>query len=282
MVKIAVCSASDLSEELARSSGIEVVPYYVSYGGNTYRDDFNLDRRGFYQWMHRASEIATTSHPNLKDYLNTFSKLTNDGSPCLYVCISKGWTPAYEVALSAKERLSDRKIEIYLTRCAIGKQALLAVEASRLAQLGAGIPEIRAKLSEYEERGHIFVVFNTLKYLARSGRIGPAQAFLGQALRVKPIIGEDKDGWTGVAGKVLSARQGLTWIVRHIRSDLDRLSGSRVDCVVEDAENRSWSDKVVDELHRELPCGEVYQFSMSPLIGAHTGPGTWGVSYLVK
>lgn len=282
MVKIAVCGVSDLPEELARSFGIEVIPYYVSYGGNTYRDDFRFDRKGFYEWMRKASEIPTTSRPNPEDYLELFTRATELGATCFYICISKAWSPAYEVALSARERLPDRKIEIYQARCAIGKQALLALEAARLAHLGLSVEEIKEKLVEWEERGHFFVLLETLKYLAKGGRIGPAQAFLGQAFRVKPIITADKEGQTAVAGKVLSARQGLSWIVRRIRSDLERFSSSRVDCVVEDADNRSWSDEVVAELRRELPCGDVYQFSMSPVVGAHLGPGGWAVSYLVK
>lgn len=126
------------------------------------------------------------------------------------------------------------------TGVAIGSLGFLAMEAAKVANEGGGVEAIIRRVGEAKPKRDSAIVFETLKYLARGGRIGKAKALLGTVLSIKPIIGF-KDGITVPLGKVRTHEQGLEWIANKIRSDLERLKGDRVHLIIEDIDNKEFN-----------------------------------------
>jgi DegV family protein with EDD domain len=124
------------------------------------------------------------------------------------------------------------------------------------------------------------LVFNTLEYVAKGGRIGRAQALLGNLLSMKPLVGY-RDGVTTPFGRVRTHKQGLNFILERIRSDMDRLGGRRIRAIIEDADNREQANIAEKALLENFDCDEIYHITISIVSGTHIGPGAWGVAYYV-
>ena len=151
-----------------------------------------------------------TSQPSPEAFRAKFDELTKDGSPVVAILLSQVLSGTYQSAVLARDMLPDRNIEIVnskLASCAYGVLARLAAE---MADKGAGPSEIVSKVTEMAERTVTVFSVDTLDYLAKNGRIGKAQHFLGGLLNLKPILSLDKDGYVTAIervrgkGKVLS------------------------------------------------------------------------------
>lgn len=280
-VRVVTCSTGGLTKEMADEFGITVIPYYAFIEGKTIVEDFEFDARQYYRDMRVAKKLPTTSHPTPLDIQETYRKLAQASSePILYLTISSQYTATYELALMAKEEFPDQRIEVYDTGQTAAHQALTAIEAARFASSGATVEEILAFMEKNKGRIDEVIILNTLEYLAKGGRIGRAQALLGNLLSQKPLIGF-RDGVTTPFGRVRTHKQGLNFILERIRSDMDRLGDRRIRVIIEDADNREQADIAEKALRENFDCEELYHINLSIVTGTHMGPGTWGVAYYV-
>ncbi len=279
-VRVLVCGIADLTKDMAERFGITVVPYYVSFAGQTYREDFDFDRAFYYAYMDSADELPTTSHPNTEDLRRAFVEARRNHPEVLYLTGPRRLTKTYSLALQVREELGDSNIRVLDTGAAVGRLALIALAAACEALRGAGLDDVENQALKAAGRTGLFVVLETLKNLLKGGRIGRARAFLGQVLSIKPIV-TLRDGVATPAGKALTARQALDWIARRIEADLKRWKGSRIRVVVEHAQNPSWADCVKSELERSFDLVDLFATSMTAVVATHAGPGAWGVAYHV-
>lgn len=276
IVKILTCSTGSLSKEMSETYGITIVPYYVIYRGKTYKEDFNFDRRKYYQEMRDMKELPTTSHPSLQDIDEPYSHLGK--SEAIYVTISSVYTKTYELVASLRERFKDLRIGVYDTKAACGKQGILAVEAARFANEDKSMDEILEHIKEVDKRSDCCLIFNTLEYVAKGGRIGKTQSLLGTTLSIKPIIGF-RDGTSAPLSKVKTHEQGLNFIITKIKEDMERFKSNRIRSIIEDSDNCEWSNKAKERLKKEFTVDEIWQTQVSAVSGTHIGPGCWGITY---
>jgi len=277
-VKIIAGGETGITKELAKRFDIELVPYYVSYNHRTYTEGVDLDEREFYRWLRESNELPTTSHPTLSDIIAAFKRAGAETDSIIYVAISSKYSKPFELANKAKEEFPDLSIEVVDSGKATAGHGLVALEAARRAGEGADIAEILGRMEEMKERVDEVLVFNTLKYLAKGGRIHRAKALVGSILSIKPLI-TYRDGLSTPIGKVRTHPQALDFIVDKIRVDLERYGSPGIRCIVEDADNREWADRVKERIVKEFEPGEVWQVSMSATAAVHIGPGAWGVAY---
>jgi DegV family protein with EDD domain len=278
MTKILTCSETGIPREVAKEMGITLVPYYVTYAGETY-DELDLDPVKLYRWMRTKLEIPTTSHPTLEDFLHTFKEAGEDGSSLIYIVISSRYSKAYGIATLAKERLPELDLTLVDSRAGTGGQALLAIEAATLAREGKSAEGILSYIPELKKRSNYLMVFETLKYLARGGRIHRAKSLVGSILQIKPILTYSEEGETVPVSRVRTPQQGLDFIIRRIRADMERLNAERLHCLIEDADCREWADRVKERIVAEFAPEKIWQWTISPIVGVHVGPGAWGVAY---
>ena len=183
-------SCSDLPPEVALDNGVTVVPLYVNIGGDTYRDGVDISADRFYSILEHSPVLPTTSQPSVGDFASVYQELLDDGHQVVSIHVSGKLSGTLNSATQARASLGDPPgIAIVDSRLAGGAQALMALRAAQWAREMTDANEVAEKTVRSIERHHSFVVVDTLKYLQRGGRIGKAQAFLGGALRFKPIIG---------------------------------------------------------------------------------------------
>ena len=281
-VRVVTDSTSGLSAELSKKFNITILPYYVISDHQSFIEDEKFDRIRYYRALSQQDDLPTTSHPGLKDIVEIYKKLLlQSNEPIMHLTISSKHTTTYELALQAKEQFSQAKIEVYDTKAATAHQALIALEAARLANSGTDVEGIVSFLEKNKGRISEVMVLNTLKYLAKGGRIQRAQYLLGSLLSTKPLIGYHSEGETMGFGRVRTHRAGLDFIIDKIKSDFARFGGIKLRAIIEDADNKQQADAAEEALRRNFNCEEIYRITMSVVSGTHLGPGAWGISYFV-
>jgi DegV family protein with EDD domain len=165
---------------------MRVVPLYVRFGEESFRDYVELDPHGFYERLRAASELPTTSQPTPQDFITVYHALT--GYERIYsLHISAKLSGTFQSASLAAAEDGDR-VRLVDTESASVGIGMLAVAIQELLERGTTDDEIEALVELYKEHSGILFTVDTLEFLAKGGRIGRGKALMGSLLNVKPIL----------------------------------------------------------------------------------------------
>ena len=275
MVKIVTDSCSGINPKLAEKLGITVVPLFVNFGDETYRDSLDLSTDEFYQKLVQSKTSPTTSTVTPEFFAEFFSKLAEETNEILTITLSKFYSATYESALQGKALVTkDCHIEVIDSQLIVGGQMLLAISAAQMAQSGANLDQIVDLVRKAIPRVHARMSFDTLEYLRRGGRIGKAQAFLGSLLKVHPVLGI-KDGETVPIARPRNRAQAIDFLVNFVKgfSNIEAM-------VIEDATTPDELEILAERLKDIVPPERFYRSKIGPVVGTHVGPHVLAVSIL--
>jgi len=275
VVKIVTDSCSDINPKLAEKLGITVVPLFVNFGDETYRDSIDLSTDEFYQKLVQSKTSPTTSTVTPEFFAEILSKLAEETNEILTITLSKFYSATYESALQGKALVTkDCHIEVIDSQFIVGGQMLLVISAAQMAQSGANLDQIVDWVRKAIPRVHARMSFDTLEYLRRGGRIGKAQAFLGSLLKVHPVLGI-KDGETVPIARPRNRAQAIDFLVNFVKgfSNIEAL-------VIEDATTPDELEILAERLEDIVPPERFYRSKIGPVVGAHVGPHVLAVSVL--
>jgi len=275
VVKVVTDSCSDITPQLAQELGITVVPLYVQFGNETYRDNVDLSTEEFYHKLKTSKIHPTTSTATPADFAQLFTKLTEETKEILTITISEKFSVTYTAALQSKAMVSkDCRIEVIDSKLGAGTQMLLVILAAQMAKVGADLDHIVDQVKKAIPRIHIRMTFDTLEYLRRGGRIGKAQAFLGGLLKVNPLLGI-KDGAAFPIARCRNRAQAMDFLVNFVRGF------SQIEAVaIEDATTPDDLQALAGRLKDIFPPERTYRSKVSPVVGTHVGPHVLAVSVL--
>lgn len=275
MVKIVTDSCSDITPELAQKFGITVVPLYVQFGDELYRDNVDLSTEEFYKKLTQSQTFPTTSTVTPNFFAELFTKLAEETDEILTVTLSEMYSGTYGTALQGKAMVTKKcRIEVIDSQLAIGGQLLLVILAAQMAQSGANLDKIANWVKKAIPRVHVRMTFDTLEYLRRGGRIGKAQAFLGSLLKVNPIC-SIKDGTTFPVARPRNRAQAIDFLVNFAKSfsNIEALA-------IEDAITTDEIELLTERLKGLVPPERFYRSKVSPVVGTHVGPHVLDVCVL--
>jgi len=272
-------STAYIPTSLSDQYGISVVPLVLIWGENTYEDGVDIQPEEFYTRLKTAKTMPTTSQVSVVSMRDTFGRLVDRGSEVLGVFLSGKLSGTVQSALQARDELgaAGEKVTIIdgnATAMALGFQVLAA---ARAVQGGASAREC-AELVE-RSRDHVGVYFavDTLEFLHRGGRIGGAQRFIGSALNLKPILAL-KDGRVEAEDRVRTKSKALDRVLELVAAQVKGKTNIRLATVHANAETEA--QQLLDRASRELGSIESVMAAVSPVVGAHAGPGTVGLAYM--
>ena len=274
-VRIVTDSVADLPSQTVRELGITVIPLYVHFGKMAYRDGIDLTTGTFYEYLENARILPTTSVPSLGEFAERYDKLAEETDEILVITISSKLSATYEVASEAVTLMKRNcRVSVIDSTLAIMAQGLVVIKAAEAAQAGAGLKEIEEIVRQDVLRVNMRAAFSTLKYLARGGRVGKAQALLGSMLNVNPIIGL-KEGEVFPFGRERSRVKAIHHICDFARdyNGIEKLA-------VEYAGSPDDANIAVERLSEFFPRDQIYISRASPVIGTHTGPSLLVVAVL--
>jgi DegV family protein with EDD domain len=275
LVKVVTDSCSDITPQLAQELGITVVPLYVQFGDETYRDNVDLSTEDFYHKLETSRIQPITSTATPADFASTFTKLAEETKEILTITLSEKFSATYAAALQGKAMVKkDCRIEVIDSKAGAGAQMLLVILAAQMAQAGADLDHIVDQVKKAIPRVQIRMTFDTLEYLRRGGRIGKAQAFLGGLLKLNPILGI-KDGATFPIARSRNRTQAMDIMVNFVRgfSQLESVA-------VEDATTPDDLEILAGRLKDVVPPEHIYRSKVSPVVGTHVGPHVLAVAVL--
>ncbi len=275
MVKVVTDSCSDITPQLAREFGITVVPLYVNFGNETYRDNVDLTTEEFYHKLETSKIHPTTSTVPPADFAELFDKLAEETKEILAITPSDKFTATYAAALQSKTMVGkDYRIEVIDSRAGAGAQMLLVISAAKMAQSGANLDQIVDWVWRAIPRVHIRMSSDTLECLRRGGRIGKAQAFLGSLLKVNPVV-EIKSGAIFPIARPRNRAQAMDLLVNFVKgfSDVEAVA-------IEDATTPDDLETLAERLKNVVPPERTYRSKVSPVVGAHVGPHALAVAVL--
>jgi len=272
---IVVDSTADFPGAVSRFPNWRIVPLYVRFGDESFRDHVDLDPAEFYARLRTTSVMPTTSQPTPGDFAAVYAELA--AFERIYsLHLSAKFSGTWESARIASAELGERVRVIDTGSASLGI-ALLALAVQRRLDARTSDEEIDSVLGSFKrDIGLVFSV-DTLEFLARGGRIGRAQAWAGELLQVKPIL-TISDGEILPVKRVRGNRKAFAEFTRRFEAEtLDRPS-LRVGIAHADAPERL---EALREMVADVrPSAEVEVAGMlGPVVGTHAGPGTVGLFF---
>ena len=274
-VKIITDSLSDITSDIAEGLGITVVPLTVLFGHESFLDRVTMTTDEFYYKLTHEDTWPTTTQPPPSAFVDVYNKLAEETDEILVVTLSTKLSGTYESALNAKN-LMEREchIDVIDSQTVAMGLGLIVIAAAKIAQSGAKLQELSDFVRKAMARSHVVMYFDTLKYLAKGGRIGKAQGLLGSLLSVKPIL-TMKEGEVHPSTRVRSLTAGMDHLYDFVSgfSNIDELA-------VEHATTPDEAERLAERLGPVFPKERIYRSTVSPVLGVYGGPGAMAVTVL--
>lgn len=275
VVKIITDTLSDITGELIDELGVTVVPLYVRFGEEIFRDRVDITSEEFYRRLINENIWPSTTQPTPNDFTEVYNKLAEETDEILVIVVSSKLSGTYQSAQQAKDSAKGKcRIEIVDSLSVAMPQGLIVISAVKAVQAGAGLDEVAQLARNAVPRSHLVAYFDTLKYLAKGGRIGKAQGLLGSMLSVKPIL-TIKDGEMAPLTRVRSLNAGMDYLYNVVTSmpDIEALA-------VEYTTTPNMADELIERIGAIYPKEKIYRSVISPVVGTYAGPGALAVTIL--
>ena len=280
MPKTAVVTDSTayIPDELCQQLNITVVPLSVIWGHETYADGVTMTPVEFYTRLESSKVMPSTSQATPAAMQKAFSDLLERGYDVMGVFIGGKLSGTLDSARQAREELASARDRIVLfdsdtVAMALGFQALAL---ARAAAAGASLKDCEKLAEQVRLNTGVYFAVETLEFLRRGGRIGGAQAMLGSALSVKPIL-TIKDGKVDSAASVRTSKKAYQRVIEFVAEKCAGKSNVRLATLHANAEENAKA--VLHEAAEKLHAVETILSTVSPAIGTHLGPGTVGLAY---
>ena len=266
---------ADLPAELIQKYDITVIPVNVIFGTESYRDGVDLTTEQFYAKLIASKTLPTTAVPALGTFVEIYERIAEGGNDVLVLTISHKLSGTYDTACRAVEMAKvGTRIEVIDTLHVIMAEGMIAIEAAKAAQSGAGLDEIIEQVKKNIPRVEERMAFDTLEYLKRGGRIGSAQAFLGSILKINPVL-RLKDGEVFPLSRERSRAKAIDSLYNFTREY------AQIDAIaIEDATTPEDADKLMQRLRIVYPETTIYRSKVGAVMGAHVGPSIIAVSVM--
>jgi DegV family protein with EDD domain len=262
--------------ELIAAAGVHEVSLYVRDGGEPRREREISDYDAFYAQLRAGGELPTTSQPSIGDFLAAYEPLLDAGHDIVSIHLAGGISGTVGAAGQAKalvdERRDDGRIVVIDSETACGGLGMVVLAAAGAARGGAGIDEVVVRAREARAALAIWFCIDTLEYLQRGGRVGRAQAWLGGALRIKPILSLEAE--ITPVERVRTAARAFERLVDYMR--MRRADGAD-GWVIQHIQAPERAAALVERGREVFGCEPAWVSEVGPVIGTYTGPGLLGV-----
>lgn len=276
MIRIVTDSTCDLPQETIRKYDIRVVPLYINVGDKGYLDGVEITREEFYRNLPTYPAHPTTAVPSPEKFRAVYDALAREGATeILSIHISVALSAVVDVARAAVQEFKTVPVTVFDSRQLSLGTGFLVETAAQWAAQGKAMGEILAALNEQIKRSHVFAALDTLEFLKRSGRMNGIVAGLGTFLQLKPIL-TMYDGKPG-AERVRTRERAMQRLLEmlHDVGELERIAIVHTHSPGRVAELR-------EQAVHLLPEGEILTMDITPVIGAHIGPGAVGFAVVSK
>lgn len=270
-VKIVTDSTCDLPREVIEELDISVVPCYINFPDKSYLDGVDISRQEFYEKLPSYDPPPTTSAPALGTFLQVYKELIEKGATAVFsIHISSLLSGIHNVALLASEAMEKGVVKTFdAGQLSLGT-GLIVEAVARAAKAGESLENLGKLAKDVASRTFTFAAIDTLKYLQRSGRVSHLKASLGSLLQIKPILQMHQ------AKVDMGVARTLNGSMEHLLKKLKAIGPLEKLSLV----HTNAPDRAAQFLALALPSipksDHFYSMDVTPVLGAHLGPGAFG------
>ena len=282
MSKVAVMtdSNSGITQSEAGQMGIGVVPMPFIINEETYYEDISLSQEEFYEKLENQAAVST-SQPSVEDVTGYWEKALQEAEELVYIPMSSGLSGSCSTAMMLAQDFDGRVQVVNNQRISV-TQRQSVLDALELVQAGKSAAQIKEILEREKMESSIYIMLDTLTYLKRGGRITPAAAALGTALRLKPVLqiqGEKLDAFTIARTK----KQGVAKMIAAMETDIKNRFGGlenirNIHLEVAHTANEEAAVELVQELKEHFGVEEIICNALSLSVSCHIGPGALAIA----
>lgn len=278
---VATDSASGITKEEAKKLEIPVLPVPFIINGTEYYENVNMTKETFYQLLNDDAEIST-SQPSYMALTEFFNNLLKEYDAIIYIPLSSGLSGSCQTASMIAADEYDGKVWVVDNQRISVSQRQSVLDAQSLIQQGKSPQEVYDQLMNTKFDSSIYIMLDTLKYLAKGGRLTPAAAVIGNVLNLKPVLqiqGEKLDAFSKTRGY----KKGTKIMLEALKNDLSGryheydekgemyLQISHTNCL-----DRALELK--EKMEEEFPGYEIFLTDLPLEVSCHLGEGALGVA----
>ena len=281
MSKVAIVTDSTayLPSELVKQYQITVLPLSIIWEGKSYRDGIDIQPEEFYQRLQKAGSMPTTSQITTPAMQSAFSALLEQGYDVLGIFLSSKFSGTMQSAEQARQMIPGvaDKIVVMDSQFTIMAMGWSVLAAARAASAGEKLASCREIAERTRDHSGVYFVVETLEFLRRGGRIGGAQALLGTVLNIKPLL-KMRDGQIEAVEKIRTKTAALNRMLELTVEQVGSKTPARL--ATAHAKAEAEASALLADVCAQLNPVESYCRPLTPVVGAHVGPGTVALSYM--
>lgn len=277
-IKIVTDSTADLLKEDIENLNINVIPLSIQINGETYLDGIDISPKQFIQEMKQSNELPKTSQPAVGKFVETYEKLTADGSKVISIHLTGGMSGTYSTACAAASMV-EGDVTVIDSAFITQAMAFQVIEAAKMANQNASVEEIVSRITKIKENTYLYIMVDTLDNLVKGGRIGKGKAFIGSLLSIKPIASLEGGVYSPV-GKVRNHSQVVKTLTKYFEQDTNGKTVRGI--AIAHAEALDLANSLKESVQKctsfiiPEPC------YTTPVISTHTGEGAIGFVYYTE
>lgn len=282
MNKIAIMtdSNSGITQKEAEVLRIRVLPMPFLIDGETFFEEISLTQEQFYERLAQDVDIST-SQPSQEDVTKAWEELLEENESIVYIPMSSGLSGSCQTAIMLADDY-EGKVQVVDNQRISVTQRQSVLDAIELAKEGKTAVQIKEILEANKFESSIYIMLDTLKYLKKGGRITPAAAALGSALRLKPVLqiqGEKLDAFSIARTK----KQGVSKMLAAIEEDIKTRFGGldnmeNIHMEVAHTVNEEAALELVEMIKERFGVETVDMYPLSLSISCHIGAGSLAVA----
>lgn len=278
MIRIIIDSSSDFQKEDMKRMNLEHVPIAVTVDDKTYMDGVDLDSDLFYQLLSESKSFPKTAQPSPQAFLDIFEDAKEHGDDVICILLSSALSGTCQSATIAKSMANYENIHIIDSLSATLAIRIMVTYACDLREKGLSAIDIVKAVEDMKSRTKILIALDTLEYLYKGGRLSKTAAVVGELASMKPMITVVKEGSLQVIGKFIGKNKTISGLLKFMQNDTPDEAFPLYSLYTNGTANTEILEKRL--LAENITPDQRLQ--IGPTIGAHLGPGAFGVIYVTK
>lgn len=270
-VRVITDSGSDITQEEAKRLGITLIPVYVRFGDEVYRDGVDINCDEFYHKLATSPVHPSTAAPAPGDFAEAYEQAAQEADEIVSIHITRRHSATYDAALVGKETAEKKnkgcKIEVVDSKGVTMWQGLVAIAAAKAAEAGGNLQQVLAETHQAIQQLRALALLDTLKYVVKGGRLGKSVLKVESLLHVKPFI-TLSDGQVRPAGVARTRSKGIERLRHFLES---ALHVQDLAIVHSTAPDEAYS--LADYARLLFPNIVPWIARLGPALGVHGGPG---------
>lgn len=273
------------------NSGIDYIdhPYDISVirsilfvGDKEYFDYVDIKADDFYSMLLEDSSLTpSTAQAATGVILEQYQEMISKGyDELLVVTVSQKLSGTYEGCVLAANMIDDAKITVFDSKSVSYPESKMILEAAKMIENGKTMENILDHLKNLRDNHRILFSVETLRYLVKNGRLSGASGFIGGMLKIKPMLEVTKDGRIESIEKIRTLQKATDRLVEKFLEELDNKD---VEVFLIEAQAEARVKYVTKKIQEKRPdIKEIKAYPLTPVVGAHAGPGCIGIGYILK